>query len=479
MNLKDLTIKKIQSGLKSKEFSAREVASAYLAQIDALDSDIGAYLSVSRESALNQAQRVDERISEGAEIFPMEGVPLGIKDNILIEGEQATAGSKILEGHKAVYDATVVKKLKSQNAIFLGKVNCDEFAMGSSTENSAYKATKNPRDLSRVPGGSSGGSAAAVAADMATASLGSDTGGSIRQPAHFCGVVGLKPTYGAVSRYGLIALSSSLDQIGPLAKTVEDAEILFNAIRGKDPYDDTTVEAANDKHQLAGDDVRKLRIGLPKEYFIDGIEAEVKSAVQSVIDFYAQKGIEVKEVSLPHTKYALSTYYIIQPAEASSNLARFDGIRYSPIAGVERDNLKDIYKKTKSLGYGAEPKRRVMLGTFVLSSGYYDAFYKKALEAKEYIAHDFLKVFEEVDVLLTPVAPTRAFKFGEKVSDPLSMYLSDIFTIPVNLAGLPAISIPVRLSTSEANQLPIGFQLIGRHFREADILSLGRLYDGS
>jgi len=321
-----------------------------------------------------------------------------------------------------------------------------------------------------------------VAADMAVASLGSDTGGSIRQPASFCGVVGLKPTYGSTSRSGLIALSSSLDQIGPFTKTVEDAAIVFNALRGKDAYDDTTINTKYESDLLQPDfeKLRGMTIGLPKEYFIPGIESEVQKAIEDTIDFYKKQGIKIKEISLPHTKYALSAYYIIQPAEASSNLARFDGIRYSSIPEVEESqvNLLELYKKTKSLGYGAEPKRRVMLGTFVLSSGYYDAYYKKALEIKEYITNDFTAAFKEVDVMLTPVAPTAAFKIGEKANDPLAMYLSDIFTIPVNLAGLPAISIPTtHYSLPTTHSLPIGFQLIGKHWREADILGLGRLYE--
>ncbi len=511
-----LTIKQIQQGLRAKEFSAKEITEGYLKQISAKDSDINAYLEVFRDSSLAQAQRVDELIAEGGQLSPLSGVPIALKDNMLVTGKHASAASKMLENHVATYDAHVVKKLKSEQAVILGRTNMDEFAMGSSTENSAFGPTKNPHDLTRVPGGSSGGSAAAVAADMAVAALGSDTGGSIRQPAHCTGVVGLKPTYGAVSRSGLIAMASSLDQIGPLTKTVEDAAIVFKAIAGKDAYDNTTVAPTNtdgtrtdtDKsmRELTNPDfasIKKLKIGLPKEYFISGIEPEVQKAVQSAIDFYQKQGIEVKEISLPHTKYALSCYYIIMPAEVSSNLARFDGVRYSRTAdvrGLDADlrgkgenslSLLDIYKKSKSLGYGPETKRRVILGTFVLSSGYYDAYYKKALDVKEYITEDFTNAFKEVDVILTPVAPTRAFKLGEKTADPLAMYLSDIFTIPANIAGIPAISIPVRQGKSDkvngnsaamshvalTSSLPIGFQLMGKHWREQDILGLGMLYE--
>lgn len=356
----------------------------------------------------------------------------------------------------------------------------DEFAMGSSTENSAFQKTKNPCDLSRVPGGSSGGSAAAVAAHMALGALGSDTGGSIRQPAAFCGVVGLKPTYGAVSRYGLIAMASSLDQIGPLAHTVEDAAEIFNIIKGKDHYDATSVAFENKELSLS--EMKNKVVGLPSEYFIEGLEPEVKTQVDEAIAKIKSLGLKIKPISLPHTKYALSVYYIIMPAEVSSNLARFDGIRYSPVNGVPRGvhSLAELYKKNRSVGFGAESKRRIILGTFVLSSGYYDAYYAKAQKVRALIKQDFNEAFKDVDIILTPVTPTRAFKFGEKTDDPLAMYLSDIFTIPANLAGLPAISIPVRSSMSlvaSTPSLPVGFQLIGKHFHENDILSLGQMYE--
>lgn len=468
-----MNISQIQNGLRNKEFSTAEIVHQYLDTIVKTDGDIHAFLEVYHEDAIQSAQKVDEYLASGGEQHPMTGIPIAIKDNMLIDGKRTTCASKILENYTATYDAGVIKQLKNQRAILLGKTNLDEFAMGSSTEFSAYGPTKNPHDLERVPGGSSGGSAAAVAANMAPASLGSDTGGSIRQPAHCTGVVGFKPTYGAVSRSGIIALASSLDQVGPFANTVKDAEIIFKAIAGQDPYDNTSANKLSPA--IEGLNPASLRIGIPKEYFIDGIEPEVSKAIQSAIEFYRSLGAQIKEVSLPHSKYALSAYYIIQPAEASSNLGRFDGIRYSPVPGVERDelNLNELYRQNKGKGFGPETTRRILLGTYALSSGYYDAYYKKAIEAKEYITDDFNKVFEEVDVLLTPTAPTRAFKIGEKLDDPLQMYLSDIFTIPVNLAGLPAISIPVKQLT----ELPIGFQLIGKKWHDLSLLQIGQLYE--
>jgi len=500
MDLKNLTIKKFNEGLVKKEFSAFEITKAFFDLIKSRDKEIGAYLRLSENTALERAKIVDAELNSNSKLSILAGIPLAIKDNILIKGEITTAASKILENYKASYDATVIKKLKNNGAVFLGKTNMDEFAMGSSTENSAFQKTKNPADLERVPGGSSGGSAAAVAADMAVAALGSDTGGSIRQPANFCGIVGLKPTYGAVSRYGLIAMASSLDQIGPITKTVEDAAILFKEISGKDKFDATSVDIKyNDESpyiNYVGDEllnpnfekIKKLKIGLPKEYFtvpdfasdevdgrrVEGLNKETQKAVQETIENLKKSGFEFKEISLPRTKYALSCYYIIMPAEVSANVARFDGIRYSQMSNVkgQKLSLKDIYFKQRELGFGEEVKRRIILGTFVLSSGYYDAYYSKAQKVRQMIKHDFEKAFQEVDVILTPVSPTPAFKIGEKTSDPLQMYLEDIFTIPVNLAGLPAVSIPTR-----TKGLPIGFQLIGKHFREADILGIGQWYE--
>jgi len=465
-----------------KEFSAFDITEAHFQYIEEKDKEVGAYLSLAKDEALRQAEKADIAVAKNEPVDLLAGVPLAIKDNILIENQPATAASKILENYKAAYDATVIAKLKSAGSVFLGKTNLDEFAMGSSTENSAYKITKNPHDLERVPGGSSGGSAAAVSANMAVAALGSDTGGSIRQPASFCGVVGLKPTYGAVSRHGLIAMASSLDQIGPITKTVEDAAILFKAIAGRDQFDSTSVEAkySDDLLNPKLEDIRKLRIGLPSEYFVAGVDPMVIKGVEEAIESLKSLGVQFKEITLPHTQYALSCYYIIMPAEVSSNLARFDGIRYGTREhGKEAKNLLELYKKNKSHGFGAETKRRVILGTFVLSSGYYDAYYSQAQKVRRLIKNDFDAAFKEVDVILTPVAPTPAFKIGEKTSDPLAMYLSDIFTIPVNMAGLPAISIPVRNSMTEhrTSNLPIGFQLIGKPWREADILGIGQYYE--
>src|SRR3989344_648768 len=473
--LRHLTIKKFHRGLLNKEFSAFEAVKSFFNYIGEKDKEIDAYLSLDKDGALAAAERVDVSLASGANVDLMAGVPMAIKDNILIEGLPATAASKVLKDYVAAYDATVINKLKTKQAIFLGKTNLDEFAMGSSTENSAFKATKNPHDTARVPGGSSGGSAASVASRMALAALGSDTGGSIREPASFCGVVGLKPTYGAVSRYGVIAMASSLDQIGSFGKTVEDAAIVFNTIAGYDPYDATSIKTEYGDELLNPklEDIKKLTVGIPDEYFIPGLDKEVGESVEAAINDIKSLGLKVKRVSLPHTKYALSVYYIIMPAEVSTNLARFDGIRYG--TREKAKNLLDLYYENKGAGYGPETKRRVILGTFVLSAGYYDAYYAKAQKVRRLIKEDFENVFSSgVDMILTPVAPTPAFKIGEKVDDPLQMYLSDIFTIPVNLAGLPGVSIPVK---GREGKLPIGFQLIGRPWREADILGLGQFYE--
>lgn len=510
--LRDLTVKTFHEKLLAKKFSALEIAQAFFKYIKDTDPGIHAYLNLNEESALKEAETVDLALAKDEDLGPLAGTPLAIKDNILIKGRPVTAASKILEHYVASYDAGVIAHLKEEKAVFLGKTNLDEFAMGSSTENSAFGATKNPHDLGCVPGGSSGGSAAAVAAHMAVAALGSDTGGSIRQPASFCGVVGLKPTYGAVSRSGLIAMASSLDQIGPITKTVEDAAILFQAVAGHDPMDATSAEMTygNEILEPSLEAVKRLTVGIPKEYFIEGLDGGVRKAVEEAIAKIKSLGVQFKEISLPHTKYALSTYYIVMPAEVSANLARFDGIRYARVCAADRrrntaqtdaDNfrrefassprmsaLADLYFKQRAL-FGAEAKRRIILGTFVLSSGYYDAYYAKAQHVRALVKEDFTEAFKGVDVILTPVAPTPAFKIGEKTDDPLAMYLSDIFTIPVNLAGLPAISIPTQAQTNadltqtgaensqRTSALPIGFQLIGRHFREADILGLGQFYE--
>lgn len=481
LSLHNLSIKSFHEALLKKEFSALEAVQFYFQHIRDNDQRINAYISLLEESALKQAETVDVKIARGEEIDILAGAPLAIKDVILIEGVPTTAASLILKNYVASYDAFIIKKLRARNAIFLGKTNLDEFAMGASTENSAFFTTKNPCDLDRVAGGSSGGSAAAVAANMALAAIGTDTGGSIRQPAAFCGVVGLKPTYGAVSRSGQIALASSLDQIGPITKTVEDAALIFDAIRGYDRMDATS--SGNAEH---GDltkpelgKIRELKIGVPKEYFTEGMEEEVARGVESAIHAFKSLKVEVKKISLQYTKYGVPAYYIIMPAEASANLARYEGIRYGK--RQKANWLAELYHKNRGFGFGAEPKRRIILGAFVLSSGYYDAYYEKAQRVRTLIKNDFETAFKEVDVILAPVTPTRAFKIGEKANDPLSMYLSDIFTIPVNLAGLPALALPVKSKgqrpEARGQKLPVGFQLIGRHFREEDILGLGQVYE--
>lgn len=482
MHLYDLNIKSFGKGLREKKFSATEVTKDCFSLINKEDRGIRAYLSLDVGGAINEAERVDKMIADGVEVPVLAGVPLAIKDNILIENKKTTAASRILENYIASYDATVIQKLKGARAVFLGKTNLDEFAMGSSTENSAFQVTRNPHDKERVPGGSSGGSAAAVSAGFALGALGSDTGGSIRQPAAFCGVVGLKPTYGAVSRFGLIALASSLDQIGPITKTVEDAAILFETISGRDELDSTSVQFDFSLNQIDRENVNGLTIGIPKEYFMEGIESEVEAGVNEAILKFKKAGIKMKEISLPHTEYALSCYYIIMPAEASANLARFDGIRYSRINMDQNVALQEIYFTQRGEGFGMEPRRRILLGTFVLSSGYYDAYYAKAQKVRQLLKQDFMQAFDPngygVDVILAPTTPTRAFKVGEKASDPLSMYLSDIFTIPANFAGVPALSLPTKKYPLDGGELPVGFQLIGKHFRERDILSLGMFYEG-
>jgi len=461
MNLTNLSIKECHEGLKNKKFSSKELTSAYLEKIK--KSDLNSFLSVREDLAIFQAEKSDEKIARGEQISLLEGISCAIKDAILVEGEKCTAASKILENYIAPYDATVIKKLKEQGAVILGKTNTDEFTMGASTENSAFGVVKNPHDKTRVAGGSSGGSAAAVAADEACYSLGSDTGGSIRQPASFCGVVGLCPTYGAVSRYGLIAHASSFDQIGPFAKNVEDIEVVFNAIKGKDPLDATSVESeiSNFKFQISN-----LRIGVPKEYFAKGLEPKVEKIIREAIKKAEEAGAKIVEISLPSTQYALACYYILVPSEASANLARFDGIKYGLSSPAE--NLLDVYLKSRGQGLGAEPKRRIMIGTYCLSSGYYDAYYKKAQEARNLIRQDFSNAFEKCDLIFCPVSPFPAFKIGEKTDDPLSMYLADIYTVAVKLAGLPGLSLPA----GKIGNLPVGLQIIGNHFQENKILSI-------
>lgn len=462
-----LTIKKIHEGLLKKEFSAFDLTKKYLENISEKDKKISAFLTVTKEEALSQAKEIDKLILEGKEIPILAGVPCAIKDNILIEGVKCTAASKILANYIAPYNATVIRKLKEQGVVFLGKTNLDEFAMGGSTENSAFGTTKNPHDSARVPGGSSGGSAAAVATLECCFALGSDTGGSIRQPASFCGVVGFKPTYGAVSRYGLMAFASSLDQIGPITKSVEDAEIVFKAISGKDELDSTSADLLKDGKL----NLKKLKIGIPREYFIKGIDPDVEKSIRETIKKLEEQGARVQEISLPHTEYALATYYIIATSEASANLSRYDGIKYG--LSKEEGTLLEAYLKTRGSGFGSEVKRRIMLGTYSLSSGYYDAYYKKAQEVRELIKDDFDKAFEKVDLIITPVSPTTAFKIGEKTKDPLSMYLADIFTVAVNLAGLPAISLPC----GKKGRLSIGLQIIGQAFKDDIVLQTASLVE--
>ena len=462
-----MTIAEIQKSFKNKELSCVELVKSCLKKIKKEDGEIHAFLEVFEDEALAEAKKVDEKISQKKKLGVLEGVPVAIKDNLMYRGHRVSAGSRILENYVAPYSATAVEKLKSAGAIILGRTNMDEFAMGSSTENSAYGPTKNPRDTKRVPGGSSGGSAAAVAAGFVPVALGSDTGGSIRQPASFCGVAGLKPTYGAVSRYGLIAMSSSLDQIGPIANTAEDAQIVFDVIKGVDSKDATSVKEQRTKNK---EQVKNLKVGIPKEYFIKGTDSVVKERVEEAIEKFKKMGAKIQEVSLPHTEYALAAYYLIMPAEVSSNLARFDGIRYGLSLNKDAKNLKEVYTKTRARGFGAEPKRRIILGTYALSAGYFDAYYKKARQAQEIIQQDFLNVFKKVDCLFTPTAPSQAFKLGEKTSDPLQMYLEDIFTVSVNLAGLPAISVPVQ----QKGELPVGLQIIGRPFEENLILDVAK-----
>ncbi len=462
MELTKLTIRQAHEGLKNKEFTSVDLTKAYLENIKKLNAELNVYLSVDEEGVSVQAEAADKTIATG-KFGLLCGIPCAIKDAIMVEGQKCTSASKILENYVAPYDATVIKKLKEQGVVILGKANLDEFAMGGSGENSAYGVTKNPCDKTRVAGGSSSGSAASVAAEMACFSLGSDTGGSIRLPSSFCGVTGLKPTYGSVSRYGLIAFGSSLDQIGPIAKTVEDAKIVFEAICGKDKMDATSTdyEFENSVTNLKG-----LRIGVPKEYFVEGIDKDVEKIIRASIKKAEDAGAEIIEISLPSVEFALACYYIIAPCEASANLARFDGIKYG--LSAEGKDLLDVYLKSKGHGFGAEVKRRIMIGTYALSSGYYDAYYKKAQEVRQFIKQDFAKAFEKVDLIFCPVSPVPAIKIGEKTDDPLSMYLMDIYTVSVNLAGLPGLSLPV----GKVGNLPVGLQIIGNHFQENKILSV-------
>ena len=470
------SIDAVRTAIVERRTTAVALADDFYARIKKEDAEIGAYLTLSEDRAHAKAERIDKLAAGGKPLPPLAGVPVAIKDVMVTRGVRTTAGSKILENFVPPYDCTAVARLEAAGAVMLGKLNCDEFAMGSSTENSAYHPVRNPRDKSRVPGGSSGGSAAAVAAGMAVATLGSDTGGSIRQPASFCGVVGLKPTYGRVSRYGLIAFASSLDHIGPFANTVKDAALVLRTMAGRDPMDSTSADVpVPDYVAELEKPVRGLKVGVAKEYFGSGLDGEVRAAVEAAIQKLAGLGCEVVPVTLPHTEFAIPTYYIVATAEASANLARFDGVRYGFRARGAK-SLSEMYRQTRDGGFGMEVKRRIMLGTYALSAGYYDAYYLKAQKVRTLLTRDFEEAFKKVDVIAAPTAPTPAFKLGEKVNDPLAMYLADIYTVTANLAGIPGISVPCG-ETREG--LPIGLQLFGRHFDEATVLRAAHAFEQS
>lgn len=473
--LNQLTIFEAGEGLRARKFSARDLMQSCLDRVKEVDPKVKAFLSYDEADALAQADAADKLLSRG-QAGPLAGIPIGIKDVLCVKGHPCNCASKILGNFRSPYDATVIQKLKQAGAVIFGRTNMDEFAMGSSTENSAFFTTRNPWDLERIPGGSSGGSAAAVAADECIAALGSDTGGSIRQPAALCGCVGFKPTYGRVSRYGLVAFASSLDQIGPFTKDVRDTATLLSAISGIDPMDSTSVpEPVPDYVRALDGNIKGLKLGIAKEYTVGGLEPEVGAIVQRAIDQLQTLGAEIVEVSLPHTEYAAATYYIIAPAEASANLARFDGIRYG--ARIEGHDPIELYSRTRGAGFGPEVKRRIILGTYVLSSGYYDAYYLRAQKVRTLIRNDFIKAFEKVDAIVTPTTPTAAFKAGEKSGDPLQMYLSDIYTISCNLAGICGISLPCGFTANP--KLPVGLQLLGKPFGESTILKLAHAYEQS
>src|SRR5450432_3452815 len=471
MDLNNLTIAATRSAIADRKISASQLVQDFYGKIEAEDGEIHAFLTLSKERAENQAAKVDALLNQGAPLPRLAGVPVAIKDVMCTRGLRTTAGSKILEKFIPPYDCTAVARLEAEGAIILGKLNCDEFAMGSSNENSAYGPVHNPVDKTRVPGGSSGGSAAAVAAGMAVATLGSDTGGSIRQPASFCGVVGLMPTYGRVSRYGLIAFASSLDHIGPLAHTAEDAAIMLSVIAGHDPMDSTSANVpVPDYVSEMKKPVRGMKLGIPKEYFGEGLDAEVRSGVEAAIQQLAAQGAEITPISLPHTSYAVPTYYVIATAEASANLARFDGVRYG-YRSQKSQSLAQMYRNSRDEGFGAEVKRRIMLGTYALSSGYYDAYYLKAQKVRTLLAREFEQAFQKVDAIVTPTAPTAAFKIGEKSDDPLAMYLADIYPVTGDLVGIPGISVPCGQTKTG---LPIGLQILGKHFDEGTVLRVAQ-----
>jgi aspartyl-tRNA(Asn)/glutamyl-tRNA(Gln) amidotransferase subunit A len=471
MELASLTMDAARAAIASGEVTATALAELHYGRIAAEDGKINSFLALSRERAMTQAAKIDGMVAKGESLPALAGVPVGIKDVLAMEGSPATAGSLILKGYRPPYDATVVARLEAAGAVLLGKLNCDEFAMGSSNENSAYGSVLNPRALDRVPGGSSGGSAAAVAANFAVATLGTDTGGSIRQPAAFCGVVGVLPTYGRVSRYGLIAFASSLDRVGPFAKNVKDASTVLQVIAGKDVMDATSSDQPVEDYVCGlSRPVEGLRIGVPEEYFGEGLDPEIRTAIEGAIAGLKAAGCVVKPVSLPHTKYAIPTYYVIATAEASSNLSRFDGVRFG-LRSEEAKTLSAMFKRTRDAGFGAEVKRRILLGTYALSAGYYDAYYRKAQQVRTLLTRDFLTAFTEVDVLVAPVTPTPAFKLGEKTDDPVQMYLADIYSVAASLAGICGVSVPCG---ETKDGLPIGVQVMGRHFDEATMLRVAQ-----
>jgi aspartyl-tRNA(Asn)/glutamyl-tRNA(Gln) amidotransferase subunit A len=475
-SLKDLTIDEVRDAIAAGRTTATALAEMHYARIETQDREIHSYLSLSRERAMAQAEKIDAMAQRGELLPPLAGVPIGIKDALVMRGAPATAGSLILKGYRPPYDATSVERLENAGAVLLGKLNCDEFAMGSSNENSAYGPVRNPRAMDRVPGGSSGGSAAAVAAGFAVATLGSDTGGSIRQPAAFCGVVGVLPTYGRVSRYGLIAFASSLDRVGPFTKNVKDAATMMEVLAGRDALDATSSHQDVDGYLGSLDQpVEGLRVGVPQEYFGEGLDPEIRAAIEKVLEDLRVAGCVIKPVSLPHTKYAVPTYYVIATAEASSNLSRFDGVRYG-LRDADAKSLSDMYRKTRDAGFGAEVKRRILLGTYALSAGYYDAYYKKAQQVRTLLTRDFVAAFEQVDVLIAPVTPTPAFKLGEKTDDPVKMYLEDIYSVAASLAGICAMSVPCG---ETRDSLPIGVQIFGRHFGEATMLRIAKAVEAA
>ncbi|MBI4272691.1 Asp-tRNA(Asn)/Glu-tRNA(Gln) amidotransferase subunit GatA [Candidatus Uhrbacteria bacterium] len=477
--LSALSIREFREGLIKKEFSCKDVIDATYDRIHAIENDVHAFLTLTEESARAHANEVDKKIAHGADLAPLEGVPVALKDNMMTKGIRTTAGSKILDAYTAVYDAGVVQRLKKQGSILVGKTNLDEFAMGSSTENSAYGPTKNPHDLSRVPGGSSGGSAAAVASDECIFALGSDTGGSIRLPASLCGIVGLKPTYGSVSRHGLIAMASSLDQIGPMTRCVEDASMVFDAIKGPDPFDSSSACAQTKPvTPYLNASIKGLRIGVPEEYFIDGMDADVEREVRTAISHLKSLGATVIPINLPLSQYALSVYYVLQPAEVSANISRFDGIRYGYRTKDAKD-LAEVYTHSRGGGLGQEVRRRIMLGTYVLAAGYYDAYYKKAQEVRSSVRRDFYNAFRLCDCIVSPASPVLPFLLGEKSADPLTMYLVDIFTVSANIAGIPGLVVPCGFVERQGHALPVGMQFLGRHFDEQTILRVGHQYEKS